>query len=124
MPFTRDYDNRSLPLDQLACYKNDAIMPGYNWKTLGEIPVQVLALDSIIGPDSSMCASCWMLEFGESVLHFLALDGATSPMVISHEAMKSLTGHASEGPELITMDATLVEMLNCGLYDPPEEREL
>ncbi|CAM1508375.1 Fc.00g052230.m01.CDS01 [Cosmosporella sp. VM-42] len=116
------YDNHSRPLSELACWKKDikAVLPGYEWEVLGNIP-RIMAIDTITGPDSPSCATCWILECGEIARPALALDSADSGILLSLEGMNSLTGGRAEKLGRIDANYTQVALINCGIAEDPVE---
>lgn len=116
------YDKSSRPLSEVACWnkKTGSVAADYfEWKTQGNIPPRVLAMDTITDPTSTGCFSCWLLEYDGRTRPFLGIDGADSGFVVSLEGMNSLTNGKAVKLNRIDVIATKVDLLNCGLYDPP-----
>ncbi|KFY91516.1 hypothetical protein V500_04639 [Pseudogymnoascus sp. VKM F-4518 (FW-2643)] len=115
------YDKDSRPLSEVACWnKETGSIPDYfEWKTQGNIPPRVLAMDTITNPTSTGCLSCWQLEYDGRARPFLCIDGADSGFVVSLEGMNSLTNGKAVKLNRIDVNATKVDLGNCGLYDPP-----
>ncbi|KAM5359903.1 hypothetical protein ACJZ2D_014106 [Fusarium nematophilum] len=115
--------NGSFPVNQLACWKEGVgLMPGYDgWKTVGNIPPRVMAFDTVEEPDSPSCASCWELVYGQESRAFLVVDRAETGIILSLEGMNSLTGDKAEELGRVDVNATQVDMINCGIWDPPSE---
>ncbi len=116
------YDEDSTPLSQLACNKEGSgIMPDYlEGDTIGRTPPRIMGIDKIDGSESTLCGSCWMLVFEDEARAFLAVDSAPKPgIIISLEGMNALTGGRAKELGKIEVDATQVDLLNCGLYNPP-----
>lgn len=114
------YDDAKRPLSKVACWNEEfGLKPGYNeWQTQGNIP-RILAMDTITGPKSAACVTCWIIEYEDRARPFLAIDGAGSGFVLSLEGMNTLTNGKAEKLGRIDANATQVDMLNCGFGDPP-----
>ncbi|KAH7148640.1 Cerato-platanin [Dactylonectria macrodidyma] len=120
--FNPKYDDIKRPLTEVACWNNETgLIPGYNWENQGNVPPRIIAMDTITGPTSTACVTCWILEYGDRARPFLAIDGAESGFVLSLEGMNSLTNGKAKKLGHIEANATQVDMLNCGIYDPPSE---
>ncbi|KAH6986051.1 SnodProt1 [Ilyonectria sp. MPI-CAGE-AT-0026] len=114
------YDDAKRPLSKVACWNEEfGLKPGYNeWQAQGNIP-RILAMDTITGPESAACVTCWIIEYEDRARPFLAIDGAGSGIVLSLEGMNTLTNGKAEKLGRIDANATQVDMLNCGFGDPP-----
>ncbi|SPJ91496.1 related to Protein SnodProt1 [Fusarium torulosum] len=121
--FNTTYDEGLTPISQLACYREDAsIIPDFGYPEgdiLSSISPRIMGLDTIRGPGSSACGSCWVLVYGDEARPFLAVDRAKSGITVSLEGMNSLTGGKAQTLSHIDVKATQVSLLSCGLYIPP-----
>ncbi|KAF4967260.1 hypothetical protein FSARC_5172 [Fusarium sarcochroum] len=116
------YDETSTPISKLSCYREDgSLVPDFGYpegNTLSSISPRIMGIDTINGPDSSACGSCWMIEYENESRPYLAVDGAKSGIALSLEGMNSLTGGKAEELGTIEVKAKRVSLLNCGLYNP------
>ncbi|KAF4950295.1 hypothetical protein FGADI_8278 [Fusarium gaditjirri] len=120
LTYSKLYDNNSIPVSQLACYKNGLIMDGQSeWQTIGDIPRSITGLEQIDGPDSPLCGSCWILTYGETSRPVLILDSAKEGFVSTLDTLNWLTGNKGEELGKVEVKATKVDRTNCGF--PPEE---
>lgn len=119
------YDELSRPLSEMACWDKDTGLGDDHGKHIqANVPCSmIIAIDTISSPKSAGCMSCWILEYEDRARPFLALDHADSGFVVSLGGMNSLTAGKAERLGRIDANATEVELLNCGLHNPPE-REL
>ncbi|CAM1503377.1 Fc.00g081530.m01.CDS01 [Cosmosporella sp. VM-42] len=118
------YDEPSRPLSDVACWNNQTgLLPGYDWQTQGNIPLNILAVDTITNPNSTACVSCWILEYEGRARHFLAIDHADSGLITSLRGMKSLTNGKSVEFDRIDVIAAQVDMIDCGYEGLPFLRE-
>jgi hypothetical protein len=117
--YNRTYDGGSTPISQLACYKDGiGMIPDYinpEGKTISSFSPRIMGAEKIIGPDSSSCGSCIMLEYEDRARPFLAVTDAKSGIELSLEGMNALTGGRAEALGRIDATATRVALLNCGL---------
>ena len=112
------YNNKTSVFRELACWNKDTntVLPGYDY-----IPFGIMGIDTITGPDSPLCATCWILEYGGNARPVLAVDSAKSGVVLSLEGMNSLTGGQAEKLGRVDADYLQVAPINCGLSDGPFE---
>lgn len=115
------YDKSSRPLSEVACWnkKTGSIGDFFEWKTRGNIPANVLAMDTITNPTSTGCLSCWELTYNERTALFLGIDGADSGFVVSLQGMNSITNGKAVKLNRIDAIAMEVDLTSCGFYDPP-----
>lgn len=83
-----------------------------------------MGLGSVEGPDSPLCGSCWILEYGNNARPMLVLDGADSGFITTIEAMDYLTDGKAKELGRADVKATQVDLLNCGISMGPPEKEL
>ncbi|RGP70217.1 eliciting plant response [Fusarium sporotrichioides] len=117
--YNRTYDEGSTPISQLACYKDGiGMVPDYinpEGKRIYSFSPRIMGVDKIIGPDSTSCGSCIMLEYKDRARAFLAVTGAESGIELSLEGMNALTDGKAKALGHIDVTATRVALLNCGL---------
>ncbi|KAH6991767.1 Cerato-platanin-domain-containing protein [Fusarium venenatum] len=121
--YNRTYDRGSTPISQLACYKDGiGMVPHYTnpeGKTISSFAPRIIGTKDVAGPDSSLCGSCMMLDYGEKARPFLVVTGAESGIQLSLEGMNALTGGRAEALGHIEVSTRRVALLNCGLVKSP-----
>ncbi|KAL5602179.1 hypothetical protein FOBRF1_009712 [Fusarium oxysporum] len=114
LTYSKLYDNNSIPVSQLACYKNGLIMDGQpEWQTIGDIPHSITGLEQVDGPDSPLCVSRWILTYGETSRPVLILDSAKEGFVSTLDALNWLTGNKGEELGKVEVKTTKVDRTNC-----------
>ncbi|KAM5349821.1 hypothetical protein ACJ41O_006326 [Fusarium nematophilum] len=114
-------DDPDRTLKQVACWDDEnGILPGQvEWEVQGNVGY-ALALESISGSKSKQCATCWEVQYGERITHFVAIDHADSGVVMGLDAMNYLTGDKAEKLGSVEVNATQVGLFDCGIYNPGE----
>ncbi|KAF4473765.1 Heat-stable 19 kDa antigen [Fusarium agapanthi] len=113
LTYSKLYDNDSIPVSQLACYRNGLILDGYpSWKTVGDIPHSITGLEQVDGPNSPLCGSCWILTYGETSRPVLILDSAMEGFVSTLDTLNWLTSGKGEELGKIEVKATKVDHTN------------
>ncbi|KAL6886826.1 eliciting plant response-like protein [Trichoderma evansii] len=113
--FDTVYDDPSRSLSKVACWrKGTGFMPKLDWK-LQKDAVGFIGIDAIRAFSSAQCFSCWKIEYGDKHISLFAIDSADSGIVLSLNAMQSLTGGRAR--ELVRIDATAtqISLSNCGI---------
>lgn len=125
MTFNGYYSDDSVPVSELACYKNGEIMKDQDWMKLGDITPDFAGFDRVDGPNSELCGTCWALVHGDTSRSVLVLDGPKggSGFVASFALMDSLTGGRAEQLGRVNVTAFPVELLDCGIATEPTEEE-
>ncbi|KAG8670806.1 hypothetical protein FPOAC1_004040 [Fusarium poae] len=117
--YNRTYDEGSTPIRNLACYKEGVgMVPQYinpEGETMSSFAPRIMGTKHVTGPDSLLCGSCIMLEYGKEARPFLVVTGAESGIHLSLEGMNALTGGKAEALGSIEVTARRVALLNCGL---------
>ncbi|KAH7196441.1 Cerato-platanin-domain-containing protein [Fusarium flagelliforme] len=124
--FNGYYSDDSVPVSELACYKNGEIFKDQDWMKLGDITPTIAGFDGIDGPNSELCGTCWSLSCGYTSRSVLVLDGPRggSGFTTSFTLMDSLTGGKAEKLGRVNVTAFQVELLNCGIATEPTEEEM
>jgi hypothetical protein len=89
-------------------------MPNLDWKIQKDV-VGFIGIDAIRGSSHAQCFSCWKLEYDGKHVSLFAIDGADSGFVLSLNAMQSLTGGQARELARINVEATQVDVSNCGI---------
>lgn len=89
-------------------------MPNLDWK-LQKDAVGFIGIDTIKSTSSAGCFSCWRLDYGDKHISLLVIDSADSGFVLSLNAMQSLTDGQALELVRIDVEATEVEVSNCGI---------
>lgn len=89
-------------------------MPNLDWK-IQKDALDFIGIDAIRGSSDAQCFSCWKLEYGDKHVSLFAIDGADSGFVLSLNAMQSLTGGQARELVRIDVEATQVDVSNCGI---------
>ncbi|KAF5599690.1 heat-stable 19 kDa antigen [Fusarium pseudoanthophilum] len=125
LTYSKLYDNNSIPVSQLACYKNGLILDGYpSWKTIGDIPHSITGLEQVDGPQSPLCGSCWILTYGETSRPVLILDSAKEGFVSTLDTLNWLTGGKGEELGSVEVKPAKVDITNCGFAPGDIQKEL
>ncbi|PNP78177.1 hypothetical protein FNYG_08494 [Fusarium nygamai] len=125
LTYSKLYDNNSIPVSQLACYKNGLILDGYqSWKTIGDIPHSITGLEQVDGPNSALCGSCWILTYGETSRPVLILDSAKEGFVSTLDTLNWLTSDKGEELGSVEVKAAKVDITNCGFAPGDIQKEL
>ncbi|KAG8351558.1 hypothetical protein FVEN_g10249 [Fusarium venenatum] len=119
------YDDDTLPLTELACWKDSRIVEGQDWATLGDVTYQIAGYEEIDKPDSPFCGSCWSLSYGDTSRSVLVLNSAQagSGFETSLTVMNSLTGGKAGQLGRVNITAHRTELLDCGVATEPTEEE-
>ena len=122
------YDSHSRPLTDIACSdgENGLITRygKYGWKTEGDMPSYTGGIDTIAWT-SSLCGTCWMLQYGDNTVAVYAIDHAASSFSIELQAMDYLTDGKAMELGSVKGNATQVDPINCGgMSEPPPLEEL
>ncbi|KAF5694162.1 heat-stable 19 kDa antigen [Fusarium denticulatum] len=125
LTYNKLYDNNSIPVSQLACYKNGFILDGFSeWKTIGDIPRSITGLEQVDGPNSPLCGSCWILTYGETSRPVLILDSAKEGFVSTLDTLNWLTHGKGEELGSVEVKADKVDITNCGFAPGDIHKEL
>ncbi|KAJ4137213.1 hypothetical protein NW768_002795 [Fusarium equiseti] len=124
--FNGYYSDDSVPVSELACYKNGEIMKDQDWVKLGDITPDFAGFDRVDGPNSELCGTCWSLSYGYTSRSVLVVDGPRggSGFTTSFTLMDSLTGGKAEELGRVNVTAFQVELLDCGIAPEPTKQEL
>ncbi|KAL9564471.1 hypothetical protein ACKAV7_010923 [Fusarium commune] len=119
------YDDDTVSVTELACWKGSRIVEGQDWARLGEVMYQIAGYEGVDGPDSTNCGSCWSLSYGDTSRSVLVLNGAQagSGFETSLTVMNSLTGGKAEQLGRINVTAHQTELLDCGVATEPTDEE-
>lgn len=113
--FNTLYDDPSRSLSEVSCWRKGAgFKPNLDWK-IQKDAVGFIGIDAIHAFSQAQCFSCWKLEYGDKHVSLFAIDGADSGFVLSLNAMQSLTGGQARELVRIDVEATQVDVSNCGI---------
>ncbi|KAL7892988.1 eliciting plant response-like protein [Trichoderma sp. SZMC 28014] len=113
--FNTLYDDPSRSLSEVACWKEGTgFKPNLDWQ-IQKDALGFIGIDAIHGPSQAQCFSCWKLEYGDKQVSMFAIDGANAGFVLSLNAMQFLTSGQARELVRVDMEATQVDVSNCGL---------
>ncbi|GKU21908.1 epl1 protein [Fusarium langsethiae] len=119
------YDDDTVPVAELACWKDGRIVEGQDWATVGEVTYQIAGHEGVDRPDSPLCGSCWSLSYGDTSRSVLVLHSAQagSGFETSLTVMNSLTRGKAGQLGRVNITAYRTESLDCGIATEPTEEE-
>ncbi|KAL5593870.1 hypothetical protein FOBRF1_012972 [Fusarium oxysporum] len=119
------YDDDTVSLTELACWKGGRIVEGQDWAKLGEVTYQIAGFEGVDRPDSPLCGTCWSLSYGDISRSVVVLNSAQaeSGFETSFTVMNSLTGGRAEQLGRVNITAYQTELLDCGIATEPTEEE-
>ncbi|TVY74456.1 Protein SnodProt1 [Fusarium oxysporum f. sp. cubense] len=119
------YDDDTVSLTELACWKGGRVVEDQDWEKLGEVTYQIAGYGGVDGPDSPLCGTCWSLSYGDTSRSVLVLNSAQagSGFETSFTVMNSLTGGNAERLGRANITAFQTGLLDCGVATEPTEEE-
>ncbi|RFU74625.1 eliciting plant response like [Trichoderma arundinaceum] len=113
--FNALYDDPSRPLSEVSCWRKDVgFMPHLDWK-LQKDAVGFIGIDSLSRLNTANCFSCWMISYNGKTISLLAIDGSNSGVVMSLDALQSLTDGRALELDHIDVNAIEVDTSHCGI---------
>ncbi|CAM1509966.1 Fc.00g003010.m01.CDS01 [Cosmosporella sp. VM-42] len=120
------YDDPSRPLTDVACSNGENGLitryGAYGWETQGDMPRYKGGID-IISWSSSLCGSCWILQYGDNTVAIYTIDHAALGFSIELKAMNYLTEGRAVELGSVKGKATQVDLSIC-MSEPPPLEEL
>ncbi|KAM0344818.1 hypothetical protein ACHAPU_007200 [Fusarium lateritium] len=121
------FDDETTSVKEFACWNEnkDNVINYMGWDTLAHLSYVIAGYEGVDGPNSSLCGSCWLLEYEGRSRPMIVLDTATSGFTTDFKTMDSLTG--GKALKLGRVNVTAIRsptLKDCGIFESPEEEEV
>ena len=88
------FDDINTSIKEFTCWNGrpGSLIEDRGWVSLEDLPFAIAGYEGVDGPDSSLCGTCWVVEYEGRSESLIVIDSAKSGLVTGIHTMDSFTG--------------------------------